>query len=58
MLNVNQGGNKYHFWVFGMTWPVIEHRFPGPLANTLPIKQELPLITIEGWYAIKLNNLI
>ena len=23
------------FWVFGMTWPGIEPRSPGPLANTL-----------------------
>ena len=34
-MNVNQGGIKYHFWVFGMTQPRIEPRSPGPLANTL-----------------------
>ena len=26
------------FWVFHMTWPGIEHRFPVPLANTLLIR--------------------
>ena len=31
MLSVKQGGIKYHFWVFGMTWPGIERRCPGPL---------------------------
>ena len=35
MLNVKQGGVKYHFWFFGMTRPGIEPRSPGPLANTL-----------------------
>ena len=34
MLSVKQRGIKYHFWVFGMTRPGIEPRFPGPLANT------------------------
>ena len=29
MLNVKQGGIKYHFWVFGMTRPGIEPRSPG-----------------------------
>ena len=28
---------KYHFWVFGMTWPGIEPHSPGPLANILTI---------------------
>ena len=37
MLSVKQGGITYHFKVFGMTRPRIESRFPGPLANTLPI---------------------
>ena len=37
MLSVKQGGIKYHFWVFGMIWPGIEPRSPGPLANTLTI---------------------
>ena len=35
MLIVRQGGIKYYFWVFGMTRPGIEPRFPGTLANTL-----------------------
>ena len=38
MLNVEQGGIKYHFFfflVFGMTRHGIEPRFSGPLANTL-----------------------
>ena len=26
------------FWIFGMTWPGIELRSPGPLANTLLIR--------------------
>ena len=34
MLNVKQGGIKYHFLVVGMTRPGIEPQFPGPLANT------------------------
>ena len=34
MLNVKQGGIKYNFWDFGMTWPGIERRFPAPYANT------------------------
>ena len=38
MLSVNQGGIKYHFWVFGMTQPGIEPGTPGPLANTLLIR--------------------
>ena len=38
MLNVKQGNIKYHFfWVFCMTWPVIESRSSGSLANTIPI---------------------
>ena len=37
MLSVKQGGIKYHFWVFVMTRPVIEPRYPGPLANILTI---------------------
>ena len=43
MLSVQQGNIKYHFWVFGMTWPCIEPRFPGPLANTLtsmPVREK------------------
>ena len=35
MLSVKQGGIKQHFWVFGITPPGIEPRFPGPLVNTL-----------------------
>ena len=38
MLSVKQGGIKYHFWVFGMTWPGIEPRSPGPFANILLIR--------------------
>ena len=37
-LSVKQGDIKYHFKVFGMTWPGIEPKSPGPLANTLPIR--------------------
>ena len=33
MLSVNQGGIKYNFWVFGMTWSRIEPRSLGPLDN-------------------------
>ena len=32
-----QGDIKNHFWVFVMTWPGIEPRSPGPLANILTI---------------------
>ena len=49
-LSVNQGGIKYHFWVFGMTRPGIEPRSPGPLANTLLIRL---MARLKGWYAIK-----
>ena len=31
-----KGGIKYHFWVIGVTRPVIEPLSPGPLANTQP----------------------
>ena len=34
MLGVQEGGIKYHLWVFGMTRPGIEPRSPEPLANT------------------------
>ena len=33
MQSVKQSGIKYHFWVFGMTRPGIEPRFPRPLVN-------------------------
>ena len=46
MLSVNQGGIKYHFWVFGMTRPGIEPRSPGSLANTLLIIPIAQLINI------------
>ena len=38
MLSVEQGGIKYYFWVFCMTWPEIEPRSPGSLSNTQPIR--------------------
>ena len=50
MLSVKQGGIKYHFWVFGMTRPGIEPRFPGPLANTLtimPISDKIYMYNLE-----------
>ena len=37
MLSVKQVGIKYHFRVFGMTWPGIEPQSPGPFANTQTI---------------------
>ena len=37
MLNVKQGGIKYHFSVFGMTRQRIDPRSLGPVANTLTI---------------------
>ena len=37
MLSAKQEGIKYNFWVFGMTRPGIELRFPGPLASNLTI---------------------
>ena len=45
MLNVKQGGIKYHFCVFGMTQPGIEPRSPGPVANTLLIR---PIVIYEA----------
>ena len=42
---LNKATSSTIFWVFGMTWPGIEPRFPGPLANTLLIR------------LIKLNNI-
>ena len=33
MLSVKQGGNKYHFWIFSITWPVIGPLSPLPLAT-------------------------
>ena len=38
ILNVKQGGIKYHFWVFGMTRPGIEPWSLGRMANTLLIR--------------------
>ena len=38
MLSVKQDSIKYIFWVFGMILFWIEHRSPGPLANTLLIR--------------------
>ena len=38
MVITKQGDIKYHFWVFDMTQPGIEPRFPGPLANILPTR--------------------
>ena len=37
MLSVKQGGIKYHFLSFGMTWPEIETQSPAPLMNILLI---------------------
>ena len=37
MLSVKQRGIKYHFLIFSMTRPVIDHQSPGPLVNTLTI---------------------
>ena len=58
MLSVKQGGIEYpffflfFFWVFGMTWPGIEPRSPGPLANTLTIMPMSGILVndyILGW---------
>ena len=38
------------FKVFGMTWPGIEPRSPGPLVNTLPLKQWAKLVLIGVVY--------
>ena len=38
MLSDKQGGIKYNFSIFGMTWPGIEPLSPGPLANSLPTR--------------------
>ena len=52
MLNDKQGGIKYHFffWVFGMTQPRIEPRFPGPLVNTLTIMPMSGDLTVQIKY--------
>ena len=34
MVRDKKGGFKYHFWVFGMSWPGIEPWSPWPLVNT------------------------
>ena len=41
MLPVKQGRIKYYLWVFGMTRPGIEPRWPGPLANNLIIRPDI-----------------
>ena len=46
MQSAKQGGTKYYFWVFGMTRPGIESRYPGPLAN---ITQTDIFINISLW---------
>ena len=38
MLSVKQGGVKYHFWVFGITRPMIEPQSPRLLLNTIPAR--------------------
>ena len=38
MLSDKQGGIKYYFWIFGISWPGIEPRLSGPLVNTLLIR--------------------
>ena len=45
-MSVKQGGIKYHFWVFGMTRLGIEPQSPGPLANTLLIRQMARFVNI------------
>ena len=47
LLIVKQGGIKYHFKVFGMTWPRIEPKSPGPLANMLPT---MPVVIVKLYY--------
>ena len=45
------------FLVFGMTWPEIEPRSPGPLANTLPTQPFLKqIICSQQRYRIFLFN--
>ena len=39
MLSVKQGSIKYHFWIFGITWPGIELHSTGPLLNTVTKRQ-------------------
>ena len=63
MLSIKQCNIKYHFWVFGMTWPGIEPRFPGPLVNTLtiiPITQLILLyicLPTVKWFQVFLFNI-
>ena len=42
-LRVKQRSIKYHFFVFGMTWPGIEPRSLKPLANAVTVMS-------MGWY--------
>ena len=50
MLSVKQGGIKYHFWVFGMTWPGIEIRSSWPLASIYTRKQKLEEKQMYGYF--------
>ena len=49
-----QGDIKNHFWVFVMTWPGIEPRSPGPLANILtimPMDQSIYSFSFQDLFA-------
>ena len=52
---VKQGGIKYHFFLeFGMTWPGIEPRSPGPLSNTQLIRpMARSLLLIQNVFLIQ-----
>ena len=47
MLSFKQVGINNHFWFFCMTWPGIEPRSPGPLANTLTIMSKSGVVATE-----------
>ena len=49
MLSVKQGGIKYHFCVFGMTWPGIEPRSPEPLSEHSNHHANIDSATIGTW---------
>ena len=47
------------FWVFGMTQPGIEPRFPGPLANSLtvmPISSTNDILVFNNHWEYNINN--
>ena len=55
MLSVKQGGIKYHFWVFGMTWSGIEYHWR-TLLTIMPMKKEVKDANTFGIYYNAMPN--